>query len=124
MPKNLANLRKKKWQRLDLNQRPRELLDHASSHLTEGKDFDFRISMISIDNAVELAIKTYLGLPKRIRVYEGPTRTRIASGERLQKFSISQILMENFWFDTIPLRDLVEIIQTVYVLTPDGVYSK
>jgi len=33
-------------------------------------------------------------------------------------------LMENFRFDTIPLRDLVEIIQTDYVLTPDGVYSK
>jgi len=35
--------------------------------------------MISIDNAVELAIKTYLGLPKRIRGYEGPTRKRIDS---------------------------------------------
>jgi hypothetical protein len=103
---------------------PRELLDHASSHLTEGKAFDFRIAMISIDNAVELAIKTYLGLPKRIRGYEGPTRKRIDAGERLLKFSISQILMENFRFDTIPLRDLVEIIQTDYVLTPDGVYSK
>ena len=32
--------------------------------------------------------------------------------------------MENFWFATIPHRDLVEIIQTDYVLTPDGVYSK
>ena len=36
---------------------PIELLDHASSHLTEGEAFDFRITMISIDNAVELAIK-------------------------------------------------------------------
>ena len=76
------------------------------------------------DNAVELAIKTYLGLPKRIRGYEGPTRKRIDAGERLLKFSISQILMENFRFDTIPLRDLVELIQTYYVLPPDWVYSK
>lgn len=53
---------------------PRELLDHAFSHLTDGKAFDYRIAMISIDNAVELAIKTYLSLPKRIRGLEGPSR--------------------------------------------------
>ena len=53
---------------------PRELLDHAFSHLSGGKSFDYRIAMISIDNAVELAIKTYLSLPKRIRGSDGPTR--------------------------------------------------
>lgn len=56
---------------------PRELLDHAFSHLSGGKAFDFRIAMISIDNAVELAIKTYLGLPKRILGIEGPPRKRL-----------------------------------------------
>jgi len=30
--------------------------------------------MISIDNAVELAIRTYLGLPKRVRGTDGPPR--------------------------------------------------
>ena len=39
--------------------------------------------MISIDNAVELAIKTYLGLPKRIRGTEGPPI------KRLQEASLS-----------------------------------
>ncbi len=53
---------------------PKELLDHAFAHLAKGNPFDFRIAMISIDNAVELAIKTYLGLPKRIRGSEGPSR--------------------------------------------------
>jgi hypothetical protein len=56
---------------------PKELLDHASSHLSNGKAFDFRIAMISIDNAVELAIKTYLGLPRRIVGIEGPSRKRL-----------------------------------------------
>lgn len=56
---------------------PRELIDHAFSHLIGGKSFDFRIAMISIDNAVELAIKTYLNLPKRIRGTEGPSRKRL-----------------------------------------------
>jgi hypothetical protein len=30
--------------------------------------------MVSIDNAVELTIKTFLGLPERVRGYKGPTR--------------------------------------------------
>lgn len=62
---------------------PRELLDHAFEHLNKGRPFDFRIAMISIDNAVELAIKTYLGLPKRIRGTEGPPI------KRLQEASLS-----------------------------------
>lgn len=56
---------------------PKELLDHAFEHLAKGNPFDFRIAMISIDNAVELAIKTYLGLPKRIRGSEGPSLKRL-----------------------------------------------
>ena len=53
---------------------PKELLDHATSHLQSKTPFDCRIAMISIDNAVELAARTYLGLPKRVRGTEGPSR--------------------------------------------------
>lgn len=56
---------------------PRELLNHAFEHLAKGKPFDFRIAMISIDNAVELTIKTYLGLPKRVRGSVGPPLRRL-----------------------------------------------
>ena len=56
---------------------PRELLNHAFEHLAKGKPFDFRIAMISIDNAVELTIKTYLGLPRRIRGSVGPPLRRL-----------------------------------------------
>jgi hypothetical protein len=53
---------------------PRELLVHGLQHLDLATDFDNRIAMISIDNSVELMIKTYLGLPKRISKIEGLTR--------------------------------------------------
>ena len=43
---------------------PRELLHHAAEHFKVGNDFDHRIAMISTDNAVELMMKTYLGLPE------------------------------------------------------------
>jgi len=56
---------------------PRELLQHAADHLSLGGDFDRRIAMISVDNAVELAIKTYLGLPERARGSSGPTRKEL-----------------------------------------------
>ncbi len=56
---------------------PKELLDHATEHIKDGHSFDFRIAMISIDNAVELAIRTYLGLPRRIRGSEGPSRREL-----------------------------------------------
>lgn len=56
---------------------PRELLQHAADHLRLGGDFDRRISMISVDNAVELMIKTYLGLPERARGTKGPGRKEL-----------------------------------------------
>lgn len=57
---------------------PRELLIHGLEHLEIGTDFDNRIAMISIDNSVELMIKTYLGLPKRISKIEGITRKKFS----------------------------------------------
>ena len=45
---------------------PGELLQHGVSLLKKDSDVNRRLAMISIDNAVELMIKTYLGLPKRV----------------------------------------------------------
>ena len=56
---------------------PKELLKHAVKHMNSGSAFDNRIAFISIDNAVELMIKTFLGLPKRIRKIEGPSRRKL-----------------------------------------------
>ena len=41
---------------------PFELMIHAESHLRGGDDFDRRISLISFDNSIEVAITTYLTL--------------------------------------------------------------
>jgi hypothetical protein len=46
---------------------PIELLQHGLEHLEKGTDFDRRMAMIVIDNSVEVAIKTYLGLPESAR---------------------------------------------------------
>jgi hypothetical protein len=41
---------------------PFEILLHAELHYRIGEDFDRRIAMIGFDNAIEVAITTYLGL--------------------------------------------------------------
>jgi hypothetical protein len=45
---------------------PGEILKHGLALLKEDTDTNRRLAMISIDNAVELMMKTYLGLPERI----------------------------------------------------------
>lgn len=42
-----------------------ELLNHGLNHIEQGKEFDLRIAMISIDNSVELSVKTYLSKNRR-----------------------------------------------------------
>lgn len=44
---------------------PTEILEHGLALLEKDTDANRRIALILIDNAVELAIKTYLGLPRR-----------------------------------------------------------
>ncbi|WBM42217.1 hypothetical protein M2J84_00640 [Comamonas aquatica] len=45
---------------------PKEILRHGLDLLRSDTEIDRRLAMIIIDNAVELTIKTFLGLPKRI----------------------------------------------------------
>jgi len=62
---------------------PRELLQHAKGHLDKASPFDCRIAFISVDNAVELVIKTFLGLPKRVRKSGGPTRKKLQDASNI-----------------------------------------
>lgn len=79
---------------------PRELLQHSLDHLASGSDFDKRIAMIGIDNAVELIIKTYLGLPNRARGSKGPSRKELDEVENsfpalldtLEKYDSNRIM--------------------------------
>jgi len=78
---------------------PKELLEHAVGHLSGGTSFDNRIAMISIDNAVELSIKTYLQLPKRIRGTDGPSRKQYE--EKSRSFPDLLDLLEEFATDRL-----------------------
>lgn len=78
---------------------PRELIQHAVDHLANGSDFDRRIAMISIDNAVELMIKTFLGLPKRTRGANGPGRKELETAS--ESFPALLDLLQTFAADKI-----------------------
>lgn len=43
-----------------------ELLEHGIKHFLNGTEFDRRLAMICIDNALELAIKTYISRNLRV----------------------------------------------------------
>ena len=86
---------------------PLELLKHGLEHLQLGSDFDARIAMISIDNAVELMIKTYLGLPSRVTGITGLSRRRYE--EISQSFSSLLDGFEEFAPDKIVGIELGDI---------------
>jgi hypothetical protein len=88
---------------------PKELLEHGLDHLQKPTNFDARIAMISIDNAVELIIKVYLGLPQRAtgihvprKELEETTNSFPSLLNALEKFAPSKIsgvdLAEIEWF--------------------------
>lgn len=57
---------------------PIELMAHAHSHLDYDSPFDRRIAYVSVDNAVELTLRTYLTLPKRF--FKGSQPPRLDEG--------------------------------------------
>jgi hypothetical protein len=73
---------------------PKELLQHAVGHIAHDGDFDRRIAMISIDNAVELMIKTFLSLPRRKLGTKGPSRKELE--EASNSFPELLDLLENY----------------------------
>lgn len=53
---------------------PGEILQHGLDLLKKDSDANRRLAMICIDNAVELMVKTFLGLPKRLSGLTIPRR--------------------------------------------------
>ena len=86
---------------------PKELLQHAVDHISQDGDFDRRIAMISIDNAVELMIKTYLSLPKRKEKNGKPSRKQLE--EASNSFPSLLDLLEEFAADKLTGVSLDEI---------------
>lgn len=85
---------------------PGEILRHGLDLLQRDSDVNRRLAMISIDNAVELMIKTYLGLPKRIT---GLAISRKAYDELAQSFPELLDALETYAADKINGIDLGEI---------------
>jgi hypothetical protein len=68
-----------------------ELLRHAHSHINLESAFDRRIAFISIDNAIETMIRTFLALPKS---KSGISVSRKQVEEAEKSFPL---LLEMFW---------------------------
>jgi hypothetical protein len=82
---------------------PGEILRHGVSLLKADSDVNRRLAMIAIDNAVELTIKTYLGLPKRIN---GLAITRREFQEAAESFPALLDALENHAEDKLDGIDL------------------
>lgn len=70
-----------KGSRLPWASGPGEILKHGLSLLKRDSDTNRRLAMISVDNSVELMIKTFLGLPTRITGLSIPRREYREMGE-------------------------------------------
>lgn len=85
---------------------PGEILRHGLSLLQEESDTNRRLAMIAIDNSVELTIKTYLGLPKRITGLQIP---RKKMREISESFPALLDALENYANDRLAGVNLGEI---------------
>lgn len=85
---------------------PREILEHGVALLRKDTEKYRRLALLSIDNAVELTIKTYLGLPKRV------TGLKLSRGKYLeisQSFPALLDALEEHGPDKLAGVDLGEI---------------
>lgn len=64
---------------------PKEILEHGIALLGKDSDKNRRLALLSVDNAVELTIKTYLGLPKRINGIAVPRKEYAEFSESFPK---------------------------------------
>ncbi|KKL69030.1 hypothetical protein LCGC14_2119040 [marine sediment metagenome] len=85
---------------------PGEILQHGLSLLRVDSDANRRLAMLSIDNAVELMIKTYLGLPKRVT---GLNISRSKYAEFSESFPKLLDAIEEYSSDKLDGIDLGEI---------------
>lgn len=85
---------------------PGEILMHGQELLKKDTDTNRRLAMISIDNAVELMIKTYLGLPYRVTGLKIP---RNAYQEFAESFPKLLDALEKYAINKLDGIDLGEI---------------
>lgn len=85
---------------------PGESLRHGLTLLRTDSDTNRRLAIIAIDNSVELMIKTFLGLPRRVT---GLKITRKEFAEISESFSALLDALENHGADRLSGLDLGEI---------------
>jgi hypothetical protein len=85
---------------------PGEILRHGLSLLRQDSDTNRRLAMLSIDNSVELMMKTYLGLPRRVT---GFSLSRKQLDEMSQSFPELLNAIELHAADKLGGIDLAEI---------------
>ena len=85
---------------------PKEILEHGIALLRKDSDKNRRLALLSVDNAVELTIKTYLGLPKRINGIVVPRKDYAEFSESFPKLLDA---LENYSSPKIAGIDLGEI---------------
>lgn len=85
---------------------PGEILRHGLDLLKKDSDTNRRLAMISIDNAVELTVKTYLGLPNRVT---GLHISRKEFQEISESFPAMLDALEKYAADKLTGIDLGEI---------------
>lgn len=84
-----------------------ELLEHAEGHMKLNTAFDKKMAFISIDNAVENAIKTFLNLPKKILQHRKPTRKELQSIQN--SFPGALDLLEKYASDKLAGIEITDI---------------
>ena len=89
---------------------PFELLIHAEGHLINGDDFDRRIALISFDNAIEVAITTYLTLNPIQRGGRSYERARV---ERWLKNYHSKL---DFFEEELTSRRLPWVVERAHIV--------
>lgn len=94
---------------------PYELIEHAEGHFNHKNDTDRRIALVGFDNAIEVAITTYLQLNPKLRAGKTFPRkdvdgwlqnyhTKIAFLEQFvedQKFPLQSSITEIIWYHSL-----------------------
>jgi len=89
---------------------PVEMLYHAETHFLKGEDFDRRIALISFDNAIEVAITTYLALHPIQREQRQYQRNDIETWQRNYHTKL------DFFYQEVGTRNLPELVEKADII--------
>lgn len=89
---------------------PFEMLYHAETHFLKGEDFDRRIALISFDNAIEVAITTYLALHPIQRGQRQYQRNDIETWQRNYHTKL------DFFYQEVGTRNLPELVEKADII--------